>query len=77
MSANTKLFLSVSLANLHIVLCPNKMAACTEIEAYSESRCFIRWVRKIINDGVETSTRKSQARFQIIRVLSSAVSDET
>ena len=72
MSANTKLFLFVSLASLHIVLCPNKMAACTELEAFSESKCFKRWVRKIINDGVEASTRQSQARFQIIRVSSSA-----
>ena len=47
-SANTKSFLFVSLANLHIVLCPNKMAACTELEAYSESKCFKRWVRKIM-----------------------------
>ena len=30
-------------------------------------------MRKIINDGVEASTRKSQARFQIIRVSFSAV----
>ena len=59
MSANT-LFLFVSLANLHIVLCPNKMAALTELEAYSESKCFKRWVRKIINDGVEALTRKSK-----------------
>ena len=29
-------------------------------------------MRKIINDGVEASTRKSQARFQIILVSSSA-----
>ena len=72
MSANTKLFLFVSLANLHIVLCPNKMADRTELEVYSESKRFKRWVRKIINDGVEVSTRKSQACFQIILVSSSA-----
>ena len=26
----------------------------------------IQWVRKIINDGVYASTRKSEAHFQII-----------
>ena len=27
-----------------------------------------RWMRNIINDGVEASARKSQARFQIIQI---------
>ena len=37
-----------------------------------------RWcVRKIINDGVEASTRKSQARFQIIRLILGKASHET
>ena len=26
------------------------------------------WVRNIVNNGVETSARKSQARFQIIEI---------
>ena len=30
------------------------------------------WVRNIINERVETSARKSQARFQIIQVSFSA-----
>ena len=72
MSAITNFFFIFSLVNLLIVVCPNKMAARTELEAYSDSKCFKRWVRKIINDGVEASTKKSQARFQIIRVSSSA-----
>ena len=30
------------------------------------------WVRIIINDGVDASARKSQVRFQVIQVSSSA-----
>ena len=71
-SAYTKLFFIFQLVNLHIVLCKNKMAAWIALVAYSESKCFKWWVRKIINDGAEASTQKSQARFQIIRVSSSA-----
>ena len=44
------------------------MAARTALVDYSESKCFQRLVRKVISDGVEASTQKSQARFQIIRV---------
>ena len=39
---------------------------------HSESYLFKLWVRKIISDGVDASTRECQARFQIIRVSSSA-----
>ena len=68
MSANTILFLFVSLTYLHIVLCPNKMAALKPIQ----SQNVLKVGEKKINDGVEASTRKSQARFQIIRVSYSA-----
>ena len=41
-----------------------------EINGYSALENIMG--EKIINDGVEPSTRKSQARFQIIFVLCSA-----
>ena len=47
------------------------MAALTRPDANQESNCK-RWVRYIINDGVEASGRKYQALFQIIQVSASA-----
>ena len=48
-----------------------KMAALTIPDAKT-NQIVERWVRNIINDGVEASARKSQARFQIVHVSSSA-----
>ena len=47
-----KIVFIFSLVNLHIGSCKNKMVALTALVAYSESKCFKLWVRKIINDGV-------------------------
>ena len=50
------------------------MASSTRPDAEQKSNCTKDGVRIIINDGAEVSTRKSQARFQIIQVSSSAES---
>ena len=67
-SAYTKLFLFL----FHWLICiliHVKQHGCLNNTC---SLFFKGWVRKVINDRVEASTRKSQARFQIIRVSSSS-----
>ena len=69
MSANTKLsFFFFSLVNLHIV---SKWLPEQHLKSNQSKKMFMRWLRKIINDVVEASKRKSQACLQIILGMAS------
>ena len=70
MSENTKLVISSEMYSLHMLhVQSNRLSKHHLVPNKSQKR----WVAKIINGVVEAPKRKSQSRFQIIRVSSEAL----